>query len=207
MAAFKNIILDLGGVLLDIDYRKTEQAFIELGFADFNEMYNQYRSDKFFSALETGRISNEQFYEYIVSKAPKPITKEQVRDAWNAMLLTFRLDSVAFLQTLGRQYDLFLLSNTNAIHLQAFEKILKDQGHPYSLDSYFKIPWYSHKIGFRKPDANIFEFVLQEAGLIADETLFIDDSYNNIDAAKQLGLLTHLLLPGERLETLELLRN
>ena len=202
MASFKNIILDLGGVLLDIDYKKTEQAFINLGFSNFREMYSQYNADDLFTRLETGRISNKAFYEYMITKSPSSITREQVRDAWNAMLLTFRVETLTFLKGLGARYKLYLLSNTNAIHLEAFAKILYSQTQEHSLDPYFEIAWYSHTIGLRKPNKDIFEFVLGDAGLQANETLFVDDSYNNIDTAKSLGLQTHLLKPRERLEDL-----
>ncbi len=202
MTAIKNIILDLGGVLLDIDYKKTEQAFVELGFSNFSEMYSQYNADAVFSRLETGHISNEAFYEYIISKAPKPITQEEVRQAWNAMLLDFRIETLQFVKKLKEHYKVYLLSNTNAIHLEAFGKILKEQANEPSLDPYFDIAWYSHKIGLRKPNTEIFEFVLKEAGLMAAETLFVDDSFNNIDSAKALGIQTHLLLPPQRLEQL-----
>ncbi len=201
MAAIKNIILDLGGVLLDIDYQKTEQAFIDLGFSNFNEMYSQYSADDIFSRLETGHISNEDFYEYIISKAPKRITEAEVRDAWNAMLLDFRIESLQFVKKLRQNYKLFLLSNTNAIHLEAFGSILMQQINEPSLDPFFDTVWYSHKIGLRKPNADVFEFVLKEAGLDKTETLFVDDSYNNIDSARQVGIQTHLLLPTERLES------
>ena len=200
MAALKNIILDLGGVILDIDYKRTEQAFIDLGFANFSDMYSQYNADAIFSRLETGHITNDAFYEYIISKAPKPITREQVRDAWNAMLLDFRVDTLEFIKELRKHYKVYLLSNTNAIHLEAFGQILKDQINELSLDPYFDTTWYSHKIGFRKPNADVFEFVLKEEDLNPGETLFVDDSSNNIDSAQKLGLRTHLLLAPERLE-------
>jgi glucose-1-phosphatase len=202
MAAVKNIILDLGGVLLNIDYKKTEKAFADLGFLQFNQMYTQYNADKVFSRLETGHISNSEFYEYMISLVPAPISSKQVRDAWCAMLLDFREKTIDVLETLGKQYPLYLLSNTNAIHLDAFEEIFSRQTSRKSLDELFITAYYSHKLGLRKPNEDIFEFVLKDARLAAGETLFIDDSYNNINTAKNMGFLTHLLLPGETIEDL-----
>jgi len=202
MAILKNIILDLGGVLLDIDYYKTEKAFIALGFTQFKEMYNQYQSDVVFSQLEKGTISNEDFYNYLIKVAEGSISREQIDNAWNAMLLNFREESLSFLTQLNEKYKVYLLSNTNAIHLHAFSHIFKKQTGKKSLDDFFTKAYYSHYVGLRKPDEDIFEFVLNDAGILAEESLFIDDSFNNINTAKNMGFVTHLLLPGEKIEGL-----
>lgn len=203
MAVLKNIIFDLGGVLLNIDYEKTKISFKELGFVNFDEMYTQYSADMLFSNLETGKISNDHFFDYLVKAAGGQITKEQIAIAWNAMLLDFRVPSLDFLEGLAKKYRLYLLSNTNAIHLEAFKQIFtKETGRP-SLDAYFTKAYYSNNIGFRKPNEDVFEFILKDAGIKAEESLFIDDSYNNIEAAKKLGFQTHLLTPGEKIEELK----
>ena len=203
MAELKNIIFDLGGVLLNIDYNKTKLSFEELGFNDFDHMYSQYSADMLFSDLETGKISNEHFSDYLVKKAAGKINAAQISTAWNAMLLDFRLDSLAFLEELAKKYTLYLLSNTNSIHLQAFGQIFTKATGKASLNDYFTKAYYSNEVGLRKPNEDIFEFVLQDAGIKAEESLFIDDSWNNIDTAKKMGFKTHLLLAGERIEQLE----
>ncbi|MBC7866024.1 MAG: HAD family phosphatase [Gloeobacteraceae cyanobacterium ES-bin-316] len=203
MGQLKNIIFDLGGVLLNIDYYITEQAFRDMGFLDFEKMYSQYSADAVFEKLETGDISNESFYNTIIERANSQITREQIALAWNAMLLDFREETLDFLESLGPGYDLYLLSNTNAIHLAAFNEIFFKQTGKTSLNNYFKKAYYSHEVGLRKPNEDIFEFVLKDAGLLAEESLFIDDSYNNIHAAQMLGFTTHLLVPGEKVENLK----
>jgi putative hydrolase of the HAD superfamily len=195
-----NIIFDLGGVLLNIDYLKTETAFHELGFGEFKNMYTQYSANRLFENLETGLVSNEAFYEELVKKANGTINEDQIRNAWNAMLLDFRQESLAFLEQLGENHQLFLLSNTNAIHHEAFGKIFESETGKPALDDYFKKAYYSHQLGLRKPGKEIFEFIMKDSDLEPGETLFIDDSYNNIETAGQLGLMTHLLLPGEKIE-------
>ena len=207
MAQLKNIIFDLGGVLLNIDYQKTKLSFEELGFNEFDKMYSQYSADMLFSELETGKVSNENFLDYLVKAGDGKITSQQITRAWNAMLLDFRLASLDFLEGLSRKYKLYLLSNTNAIHLQAFNEIFKKETGKPSLDAYFTKAYYSNDIGYRKPNEDIFEFVLKDAGIIAGETLFIDDSYNNIETAKKMGFETHLLLAGEKIEDLNYERN
>jgi putative hydrolase of the HAD superfamily len=202
MATLKNIIFDLGGVLLNIDYNKTKLSFEELGFNHFDHMYNQYSADMLFSDLETGKISNEHFCDYLVKKADGKINAAQICTAWNAMLLDFRTESLAFLEGLAEKYTLYLLSNTNSIHLKAFGHIFTKETGKASLNDYFTKAWYSNEIGLRKPNSDIFEFVLQDAGIRAEESLFIDDSYNNIETAQKMGFRTHLLLTGEKIEEL-----
>jgi HAD superfamily hydrolase (TIGR01509 family) len=204
MAPIKNIIFDLGGVLINIDYNRTKKAFIDLGFTHFDEMYNQYTADELFARLETGKINDDDFYKSLLAKADKHLNTGQLTQAWNAMLLDFRKDSLQHLPILAKQYRLYLLSNTNAIHKQAFDGLFRKDIGDFSFDDYFIKAWYSHKIGLRKPNAAIFAFVLQDAGIKAEETLFIDDSYNNIEAALNMGFQTRLLLNGEKIECLGL---
>ena len=202
MAELKNIIFDLGGVLLDINYTKTEKAFNQLGFKEFKNMYSQYNANTLFEDLETGSITNKSFYEAIINISPLPISSNQITEAWNAMLLHFRTESLYFLENISSRYRLFLLSNTNAIHLQAFQDIFVKETGKVLLDDYFTKAYYSHRVGLRKPNADIFEFVLKDADILAGESLFIDDSINNVQAAKSLGFLTHLLVSDEKIESL-----
>jgi putative hydrolase of the HAD superfamily len=201
MAVLKNIIFDLGGVLIDVDYNKTNEAFKNLGFTHFEKMYSQFTADKLFEKLETGHISEEDFYKQLLHQQ-EGISAPDIKAAWNAMLMDFRLSSIEFLSQLRPQYKLFLLSNTNIIHMAAFHEMFIEQTGYKSLSDLFTKAWYSNEVGLRKPHKEIYEFVLQDAGIKAGETLFIDDSYNNIHTAKELGFSTHLLVPGEKIEDL-----
>ncbi|MEO6406388.1 MAG: HAD family phosphatase [Ferruginibacter sp.] len=202
MSEIKNIIFDLGGVLLDIDYNKATAAFKRLGFADFEKMYSQYTADKLFEKLETGHINETSFYQAMI-KTHSDISSSDIMESWNAMLLDFRLSSIEFLKRLRPKFRLFLLSNTNIIHQAAFNKLFIEQTGFHSLNDFFEIAWYSNEIGLRKPTMEIYQFILQDAAIKAEETFFIDDSYNNIETAKQLNFKTHLLVPGERIEDLD----
>ena len=204
MASYQHIIFDLGGVLINLDYGKTNQAFIDLGFPHFDHMFSQFTADRFFEKLETGQIDTETFYKVITAIGKPGLNQLQVRDAWNAMLLDFRKDSLDYLRELQSRYTIYLLSNTNAIHLEAVEQIYSDQFGKGSLNDYFTKAWYSHLIGYRKPHAETYAFVLQDAGIAAENTLFIDDTAPNIETARQLGFHTHLLLKGEKIENLGL---
>ena len=188
----KNIIFDLGGVLLDIDYGLTRKAFEALGVDNFNQMYSQFGANKLFENLETGHISPDHFYRHIQSHYPA-LTSEEIKNAWNAMLLGYRINTIDLLNTLKPNYRIFLLSNTNAIHIADFLEIFKRDTGLTDFDSLFEKAWYSHKIGFRKPYPEAYEYVLKDAALLPEETLFIDDSYPNIETSKSLGIHSFLL--------------
>jgi len=203
MNKIKNVIFDLGDVLLNLDYTKTTNAFKELGFTDFEKMYTQFKANNVFDNLETGHISEEDFFKYMFEAATTPVTKEEIINAWGAMLLDFRLSSLQYLEQLSKHKKLFLLSNTNKIHQPYFEAKLKAQTGISSLDPFFTKVYFSHEVGMRKPNEDIFQFVLQDAGIIAAETMFIDDIQANVAAAAGLGIKTHQLLKGEKIEDLQ----
>src|SRR5690554_5303725 len=126
-AKIKNIILDLGGVLLNIDYLRTIEAFKKLGVKHFDEMYTQAKQNELFDAFETGQINPDKFLAEIAQHLPKEIKKEEIVNAWNEMLLDFPKERLEFLCKLNTQYNLVLLSNTNVIHLEYFHKQLKKE--------------------------------------------------------------------------------
>ena len=195
----RHIIFDLGGVLLNIDYALTEKAFIDLGITDFKELYSQMKQTPLFDEFETGKISQGDFIKELQKMTPLALTEDQLCTAWNAMLLDFPLRRLQLLQQLRLYHDLVLLSNTNEIHEQAFNQILKDN-YGVNLASYFDRVYYSHRIGMRKPDAAIFRRILDEMGFMPEHTLFIDDSPQHIEAAKKLGLQTIFLKTGMTIE-------
>ena len=203
MAAIKNIIFDLGGVLLDIDYHKTAKAFSDLGVQQFDALYSQANANHLFEALETGTILEDAFYQSLQGYCRPETSRQQMQSAWNAILLNFRKESLSELDQLKKKYNIYLLSNTNSIHLSAFNQILLEQTGNPSLDGYFIKSYYSHLIQLRKPYLATYEWVLQDANIMAGEPLFIDDSINNILGAKEAGIQTHLLLPTETIQQLQ----
>ncbi|SHL89430.1 putative hydrolase of the HAD superfamily [Chitinophaga jiangningensis] len=195
MQGIKNIIFDLGGVILNIDYQKTNEAFVKLGAVNFHELYSQFKGSSLFNDLETGHVTNDEFLAAMHKQLPENVTDEQIIAAWNAMLLDFPLQRLQLLQQLRQQYNLYLLSNTNAIHLDHFNKILMDTRGIPSLAEFFDKAYYSHLMGYRKPGTEIYQVVLDENGLKAGETVFIDDTLPNIEAAKKVGIHTIHLVP------------
>jgi glucose-1-phosphatase len=204
MAAIKNIIFDLGAVLLNIDFNKATAAFEQLGASRFEELYSQNNADKLFEELETGKISEAIFYQKMQHYCRPGTTYQQIEAAWNEILLDFRLPSLAHMEVLKERYSLFLLSNTNSIHKKSFDKTLQQVTGKNSLDAYFTKSYYSHIMQRRKPYVATYKFVLQDGQIDTMETLFIDDSVANIEGAREAGLHTHLLLSEERVEWLGL---
>jgi glucose-1-phosphatase len=204
MSTIKNIVFDLGGVLLNIDTGKTNDAFEQLGIKDFKNNYSLHKADKLFDNLETGHVDEAAFYEGIRSISNSTLSNDAIRTAWNALLLDFREGSLEWMDKNADRFRFFLLSNTNAIHHTAFHKSFTEQTGRKNFDDYFTRAYYSHQVGLRKPEKEIYVHLLQDAGLDAAETIFIDDLLKNIEAAAALGIKTHHLQPGEYIEDLGL---
>lgn len=184
------IIFDLGGVILDIDYQKTANAFKQLGLNSFDEMYSQAAQSGLFDRFEIGEISSSFFLNQLLNYLPRTTTANQLVSAWNAMLLDFPPENLVFLKEINARKKTFLLSNTNEIHIQAFNRKLRQLTGENSLKPYFNQIYFSNEIGKRKPHPEIFQFVCAENELNPSRTLFIDDSIQHIEGAKKIGLQT-----------------
>lgn len=204
MEQIENIIFDLGGVILDVDYNLTRAAFEKLGVSNFDEMYSQANADKLFQKLETGQIDEEEFYKELNDCTGLHLSTEEIKKAWNAMLLSFREGSLQFLEDIRSKYKVYLLSNTNLIHWNSFKESFHAKKRTKTFEDYFDKAFYSFKMGLRKPGEEIFYAVIKELKIDPAKTVFIDDSAQNIEAAKKAGLQTILLTPGKRIETLGL---
>ncbi|MBN1199224.1 MAG: HAD family phosphatase [Bacteroidales bacterium] len=198
----RNIIFDFGGVICNIDVSITEQAFIELGIRQFDRAYSVTERDSFFGSFETGKITPHQFREALKPYFDKPVTEEEIDKAWNALLQDIPASRIDLLRTLSPHYRLFLLSNTNEIH---YTKYLNDLQATYGVSGFgelFEKAYFSHQIGLRKPFPDVFDFVIHDAGLNRNETLFIDDSPQHIEGARKAGLLAYHLADDEDITVL-----
>lgn len=191
------VIFDFGGVLLDLDYSKTENAFKELGVLNFSELYSQAKQSSIFDDLERGKIGPAAFHDFIRTRADQGLrerlTSEAINHAWSQMLRSIPSERLAFVDAIKYHRPTFLLSNTNDIHIDAFEaEIERVHGKKYFY-SLFKKIYYSSRHGMRKPDAEFYELVLEEQKLDPARTLFIDDHAPNITGANAVGIRTHFL--------------
>src|SRR5687768_17250564 len=205
MRNIKNIIFDLGGVILNIDFKKTNDAFHLLGLKDFGKHINQFHITDLFLNYETGQIDDIQFIDSVAKLNDKPMAKDKIVEAWNALLLDFPKERIDLLKKIKSQYRTFLLSNTNSIHLKEFRERLHNEQGVY-LEDLFERAYYSHVVKLRKPNADIFELVLKENNLEPSETLFIDDTESNFEEAKNLGIQIFHLKPGMSITDIELFK-
>lgn len=184
----KNVIFDLGGVLLNIDYHLTIQAFVDIGMSNFQELFTQAQQSELFDKIEVGEISSDEFLAEIKALMPSYVSEVEIRTAWNAMLLDLPSERLDFLLAVKEKYNTALLSNTNSIHLESFYKELKKVHNLKSLDDYFHKVYFSCDLGMRKPNPEIFLRVCELEGFNPSETLFIDDTMQHVEGAKQAGL-------------------
>jgi len=193
------IIFDLGGVLLDINYRLTIEAFNNLGCSDFESIYTQQKQSQLFDDFETGKVSSETFRKSLQKQMEFSISNVEFDNAWNKMLLQLPEQRIELLEKLNKKFSLFLLSNTNEIHIKAFKKIISSSIGYERFENCFKKVYFSSEIGNRKPNASCFEMVLSENKLSAAKTLFIDDSIQHVEGAYKIGIKTLLIESGEEL--------
>jgi HAD superfamily hydrolase (TIGR01509 family) len=197
----KNLIFDFGGVLCNIDPDLTKQAFIKLGLKKFDTGDSITRSKGLFEQLEIGVIAPQDFRDKLRPFFEHPVSDDQIDAAWNALLLDLPEHRVRLLESLRKNYRIFLLSNSNEIHYLCYAGRLQQQYGYADFDALFEKAWFSFRIGLKKPSPEIFRFVTRDAGLDPAETLFIDDTLVHVEGARSAGLQAyHLdLLQGENI--------
>lgn len=196
MKNIKNLIIDFGGVIINLTRNRCIEAFAAIGVDVRDLIVNNYQHKDLFMQLELGQVTPAQFRDGIRHLTQEPLTDEQIDAAWIAMLddiPTYKLD---LLLELRKSYNTMLLSNTNEIHWEW----AKNHGFNYAghtVDDFFNKIYLSYELHMLKPNADIFEYVLQDAGIRPEETLFIDDALPNCKMAEQLGIHTYVAQPRE----------
>jgi putative hydrolase of the HAD superfamily len=201
MLRVKNVVFDLGAVLLNIDPQKSIEAFRRLLRPGRKWEEGWRMSLDAIRALEDGSISDSVFLNNLREILDPSLDDEVLVDAWNAILLDFPPERITMLQRLKPHYRLFLLSNSNHIHFQKYEADLKQQERG-GFEALFEGLVFSYREGCAKPDPEIYRILLHRYGLEASETLFIDDREDNIEAAGREGILAFHLKDGMEVTTL-----
>jgi len=204
MDGIKNIIFDLGGVIINLDVQKTISEFNAFCDIDFETVYTASKQNDLFNLLDTGKISSDDFFAELKLKLNYQGNAENLLNAWNAMLLDIPEHRLDTLVDAKQNYKTFLLSNTNEPHIKNFENDLYSNHGVKHFTDYFDKLYYSCRIGMRKPSKEIFEFVLNQNNLVASETIFIDDTIQHIKGAGECGINAFLLEPN--MEVKELLQ-
>ncbi len=184
------IIFDFGDIFINLEKEKQIEAFRKLGLPGPNEELIA-QNDLF----EKGQITELEFLESFLKFIPNA-SLEQIREAWNTIIGDFPLYRLEFLEKISGKYRLFLLTNTDEIHISRFEH---NVGMSFYTDFYkcFEKVFYSYEMGMRKPEPAIFTHIINKYDLSPKRTLFVDDKKNNTDAAAALGLHVWNLKVGE----------
>jgi len=196
----KNLIFDLGNVLYDIDFKKMNDGFTSIGINDIETHFTLNQSHRLFLDLEMGFVNEQAFFDGFRALSNLPLSNDQITIAWNSLLVGFRISSIQWVKENNKTYPTFLYSNTNQIHCDHFIPEFEKEVAEYPFESLFQTPYYSHKMGMRKPDPISFTYILEKEGLVAGETLFVDDNEPNIIAAASVGLKVLHLKPGMLIE-------
>jgi glucose-1-phosphatase len=190
------LLFDLGNVLIDIDQEGAYARLKEL----FRKDADLIAIDQTFLAYECGRISTDIFINSLLRQCDRKIQAIDVVEAWNSMLIGIPECRLDMLERLRSDYSVYVLSNTNALHLEWIHRYVT---RVYKVDQfeekYFDQVYYSHLIGDRKPNASVFKFIIDDSFLTPALTLYMDDVKENIDMALQLEFNTHLVKPGEEI--------
>lgn len=195
----KNIIFDLGGVLLNIDPQRTINAFGRLGMENLIGDKGLTYDHEIFYLMEQGKVSPDEFREGVLKLLPQKVSYDEIDAAWTAMLIDFPAIRVELLKALRKKYKVYLFSNTNAIHVDRFHAIFRNQ-HGFEVSSLFDKDFYSNEIGYRKPAPESFMEIIRLAGINPNESLFIDDSNTNVESAIACGLNGYWLKPDQKVE-------
>jgi putative hydrolase of the HAD superfamily len=198
----KNLIFDLGGVILDLSVDATLESFSKLAGVSKQQVISIFHESPGFNEYEKGGMDSKAFRQYVKKAFTLNAIDHEIDTCWNEMLRGIPVNKLELLKKLKKEYRVYLLSNTNDIHLSYINDVMLPRiTGETSLDHYFHKAYYSHRMGMRKPDAEIFEYVLNDSKLIPDQTLFLDDNALNVAGARSVGIKAiHVTTPDLMLE-------
>jgi FMN phosphatase YigB (HAD superfamily) len=188
LKGIKNIILDLGQVILTINLENTINSFKKFGFPDIDELDIVFSRYPFFRQFELGLITRKQFFSGIREATGKKLPDKTIQKAWNSMIGSYIEGTVPLVKKLGSKYRMFLLSNTNSVHEREYNLRLMQDHEIKNLSMIFEKVYYSHALHLSKPDPEIFKYVINDSHLIPSETLYIDDIFIHIESAEKIGI-------------------
>src|SRR5258706_3576216 len=186
----QNLIFDLGGVILDLHFDRTYEAFALAGHRPVEEIQTMINKSSFFNDYEKGLLTDDEFRAAIRKMLQTNLSDDQIDAAWNGTLGKIPLERLQLVTNLRGKFRVFLLSNTNSIHLRRIDKIVEAASGEPTLRSYFVEAYYSHLLKMRKPDKEIYEHVLKQNQLVPEFTLFLDDNLPNLNGAAETGIKT-----------------
>lgn len=186
-AKIRNLIFDFGGVIVDLDFSRTVNAFRAAGFFDIEERLSAIKQDKIFLQYEVGEVSTKYFRRKLRKHLSSSLFDKDIDYMWNAMLVGIPSYKLDLLLELKEEYKLYLLSNTNELHWEYAQNCLFNYKN-YTWNDFFKKVYLSFQMHLDKPSPEIYQAMMKDAGIKPDESLFIDDIELNCDGARQAGL-------------------
>lgn len=202
MPHFKNLIFDLGDVIIDIDYRQTIAAFQKLAVVNFSQVVSYSAQSPVFDLYEKGKVTTPAFCAEIRKNLHPNSTDEDVISAWNAIFVDFSQQKMELLKQLKSRYKTFALSNINEIHLATINEVAQSKFGEADFGSFFHNTYYSNLVGYRKPENEIYELILKQEALVPEETFFVDDKKENVEAARAFGIQAYQLTDRNKLNEL-----
>ena len=190
---FKAVIFDFGNVIINIEFQRIYQTFAKFTSKPIAYIEKRITEDQIFRRYESGQFTDEEFREVIRQTLGFPLSDHEVDTAWNAILLDIPADRIDLIHKIRQKYPVFLLSNTNNIHITASNNYLKKTHGIKSLDILFDKLFLSYEMGMWKPDTEIYYEVLRSINLEPNEVVFFDDNLQNIESAKAIGMQTILV--------------
>jgi len=195
MSDFKNInafIFDFGNVIINIDFQLMYNKFREYLGKEYEATIERVQGGDFFKTVESSVFTAEQMTT-MLNQYGASLTCEQLRESWNALLLDIPRERLELLKKLAQKYPIYLLSNTNLVHINTiFNRMEATYGYNPIKQTFTKL-YLSYEIGHIKPSSKIYEYVLDDAELIAEQCLFFDDLQENLDGAAKLDMQTQLI--------------
>lgn len=190
----RSLILDMGGVILDVDYKKIFSEFVKYDCNNMQSFFTQQTQIPLVDDFEKGLITPAMFRNKVRKLIGKDLENDVLDNIWNSMVLGVRKEDVDLIKTLRKKYDkIFLFSNTNEIHVEYVKDMFFEAMGYDIFEILFDKVYFSNEIHLRKPDKESFEFVVKDAGVDKETTMFIDDTAKNILGAEKVGLKTYLL--------------
>ena len=200
LAGIRNLLFDLGGVIINLDRQRCVDALTALGDEKADEMLDLSVQRGTLMDLEEGKISPSDFFKRMRQKIGKAVSDEEIVHALNELLIGIPLDRLTLLRKLRQRFNVMMLSNTNPIMFDTkIAECFAQEG--LSITDYFDDVYLSYRFKSCKPDIAIFKKVIELSRIVPQETLFFDDSQKNLDAAASLGFKTFLVTPDRDIVT------
>lgn len=197
MTKIKNIVFDLGGVLIDLSHDQAVRRFEEIGVVDAAQLLDPYEQKGIFLEVENGTITADEYCQKLREHTGKDLSYEEIKHAWLGFIVDVPQYKLDHLLELREHYNVYLLSNTNPIIQEGWARTDQFSAAGRPIGDYFDKMYTSYEVGVTKPDRKIFDYMIADSGLIPSETLFVDDAKSNVEVGRNLGFQAYQPANGE----------